>query len=190
MMSHSALLEALLFAHGAPLEGEAIRSLCHWNEAELAQAAEVLKQSLADRGLLLQVWRDRYELVTIPEAAPIIRQFREEESRGELSKTALETLAILLYKGALTRPELEEIRGIHSHQILRSLSLRGLIAEQGTTRVGQPVFDVTPLCLQWLGLANREDLPDFETFMEKVPTELPPQSLDEGILGGESAGTL
>lgn len=178
MMSPSAQLEALLFAHGAPLEADKIRSLCHWNEHELAQATDDLKLSLEDRGLVLQIWRDRYELVTIPEAAPIIRQFREEEARGELSKTALETLAILLYKGAMTRPELEEIRGIHSHQILRSLSLRGLIAEQGTSRVGQPIFDVTPLCLQWLGLASREDLPDFATFLASSTPELPTEPLN------------
>lgn len=178
MMSPSAQLEALLFAHGAPLEGAKVRTLCHWNEVELAQAVEDLQLSLTDRGLILQIWRDRYELVTIPEAAPVIRQFREEEARGELSKTALETLAILLYKGAMTRPELEEIRGIHSHQILRSLTLRGLIAEQGTTRVGQPVYEVTPLCLQWLGLANREDLPDFSTFMERTPADLPREPLN------------
>lgn len=178
MMSPSAQLEALLFAHGAPLEADKIRQLCHWNEAELARATEDLRRSLEDRGLVLQTWRDRYELVTIPEAAPVIRQFREEEARGELSKTALETLAILLYKGAMTRPELEEIRGIHSHQILRSLSLRGLIAEQGASRVGQPVFEVTPLCLQWLGLANREDLPDFERFLAQLTPELPAESVD------------
>ncbi len=176
MMSPSAQLEALLFAHGAPLEGQKVRTLCHWNEAELEQAVQDLKRSLADRGLVLQIWRDRYELVTIPDAAPIIRQFREEEARGELSKTALETLAILLYKGAMTRPELEEIRGIHSHQILRSLSLRGLISEQGISRVGQPVYEVTPLCLQWLGLANREDLPDFSTFMDRMSSDLPAES--------------
>ena len=197
MMTPSAQLEALLFAHGAPLEGQKIRQLCHWNEAELERAVADLKISLEKRGLILQIWRDRYELVTIPEAAPIIKQFREEEARGELSKTALETLAILLYKGAMTRPELEEIRGIHSHQILRSLSLRGLIAEQSATRVGQAVYEVTPLCLQWLGLANREDLPDFSTFLESIPAHQVPMKaseildpVGEGSISSENNGAL
>ncbi len=164
MITPAAQLEALLFAHGAPLDEARIRALCGWNEPTFAAAVAALRAALEGRGLALQAWRDRYELVTVPDAAPLIRQFREEEARGELSKSALETLAILLYRGALTRPELEEIRGIHSHQMIRSLSLRGLIAEQPQTRLGQPVYEVTPLCLQWLGLTGRQDLPDFAKF--------------------------
>ena len=167
-MIPSALLEALLFAHGAPMEQGALCRLTGWNEAELDAAVQELKQSLQGRGLQVQAWRGTIELVSHPEAAPLIRQFRDEEARGELSKTALETLAVFLYKGALTRPELEEIRGMYSHQILRSLTRRGLVTETGETRVGQPVYDVTPLCLQWLGLTSREDLPDISTFMKEV----------------------
>lgn len=182
MISLSAQLEAVLFAHGAPLEGARIRALFGWSEEELARTIEDLRVDLRHRGLALQVWRDRYELITVPEMAVLIRQFREEEARGELSKNALETLAIFLYKGPLTRPELEEIRGIQSHQMVRGLSLRGLIAEQSETRVGQPLYDVTPLCLQWLGLQSREDLPDFSTFLarEQEPyqeNQEPPVSL-------------
>lgn len=168
MITPAAQLEALLFAHGAPLDEARIRTLCGWNEPTFAAAVAALRTALEGRGLALQAWRDRYELVTVPEAAPLIRQFREEEARGELSKSALETLAILLYRGALTRPELEEVRGIHSHQMIRSLSLRGLIVEQSQTRLGQSVYEVTPLCLQWLGLTGRQDLPEFTKFSGSV----------------------
>lgn len=163
-MTNASLLEALLFAHGAPLEGAKVRALAGWSEEELQEVTAELKQALLGRGIQLQSWQGRFELVSHPEAAPLIRQFREDEARGELSKTALETIAVFLYKGPLTRPELEEIRGMYSHQILRSLSRRGLIAETGEARVGQPVYDVTPLCLQWLGLTDRHDLPDISTF--------------------------
>lgn len=174
MISPAAQLEALLFAHGAPLEGARIQALCGWTEAECQDAAAALRASLAGRGLALQAWQGRYELVTVPEAAPLIRQFREDEARGELSRTALETLAVFLYKGPLTRPELEEIRGIHSHQIIRSLAVRGLLAEQTETRVGQPVYEVTPLCLQWLGLQDRADLPEFSKFSAPDPDPAEP----------------
>ncbi len=177
MISPAAQLEALLFAHGAPLDETRIRTLCGWDEPTFAAAVSALRMGLEGRGLALQVWRDQYELVTVPEVAPLIRQFREEEARGELSKSALETLAILLYRGALTRPELEEVRGIHSHQMIRSLSLRGLITEQPQTRLGQPVYEVTPLCLQWLGLTGRQDLPDFGKFSSGAPV---PVEMDSG----------
>ncbi len=183
-MISAALLEALLFAHGAPLEKGAICRLTGWNEAELEATIQELRQSLQGRGLQLQVWRGTIELVSHPEAAPLIRQFRDEEARGELSKTALETLAVFLYKGALTRPELEEIRGMYSHQILRSLTRRGLVMETGETRVGQPVYDVTPLCLQWLGLTSREDLPDISTFMSETVSASTTEDASRGDASG------
>ena len=164
-MTSSSMLEALLFAHGAPMEAASILRLTGWTDQELQDAAQELRQALLGRGISLQSRQGRYELVSHPEAAPLIRQFREDEARGELSKTALETIAIFLYKGALTRPELEDIRGMYSHQILRSLSRKGLIVELPEQRVGQPLYDVTPLCLQWLGLTSREDLPDYSTFL-------------------------
>lgn len=167
-MIPGALLEALLFAHGAPLEKGAVCRLTGWSEADLEEALSELRQSLQGRGIQVQAWRGTIELVSHPEAAPLIRQFRDDEARGELSKTALETIAVFLYKGSLTRPELEEIRGMYSHQILRSLTRRGLVMETGETRVGQPVYDVTPLCLQWLGLTSREDLPDISTFLKEA----------------------
>lgn len=174
-MTHASMLEALLFAHGAPMEGIALRRLTGWDEGALRVAAEELREQLSGRGMVLQQWQDRYELVSHPEAAPLIRQFREDEARTELSKTALETIAVFLYKGALTRPELEEIRGMYSHQILRSLLRRGLITELAEQRVGQPVYDITPVCMQWLGLTRREDLPEYSTFLAShdVATPLP-----------------
>ncbi len=177
-MTNASLLEALLFAHGAPLEGDRLRALAGWSEEELQQATSELRHSLLGRGIQLQSWQGRFELVSHPEAASLIRQFREDEARGELSKTALETIALFLYKGPLTRPELEEIRGMYSHQILRSLSRRGLISETGDLRVGQPVYDVTPLCLQWLGLTDRHDLPDISTFLSESP-DVMTQTIDE-----------
>ena len=46
------------------------------------------------------------------------------------------------------------------------------LAEQ---RVGQPVYDITPVCMQWLGLTRREDLPEYSTFLAShdVATPLP-----------------
>ncbi len=158
-MTSSALLEAVLFAHGAPMERDVVGELLSMDDAMLEETIQTLRTDLAGRGIQLQTHRDHLELVSCVEAAPLIQRFRADEARTELSKPALETLAVFLYRGALTRPELEEIRGIYSHQILRSLLQKGLIAETGEERVAQTVYDVTPLCLQWLGLADRRDLP-------------------------------
>jgi segregation and condensation protein B len=100
-------------------------------------------------------------LVTLPEAADDIRAVLKAEVRAELSRPSLEALAILAYRGPLTRPELEQIRGVQSSLILRNLLLRGLIEMKSEVRLGQPVYGVTADFLKYLGLASLEELPDF-----------------------------
>ena len=78
---------------------------------------------------------------------------------GELSRPSLEALTILAYRGPLTRPELEQIRGVHSSLILRNLLLRGLIEEKEDARLGQPLYSVTLDFLRHIGLASVEELP-------------------------------
>jgi segregation and condensation protein B len=62
----------------------------------------------------------------------------------------------------MTRPELEQIRGIQSSLILRNLMLRGLVEEKEDTRLGQPMYSITFDFLKHLGLSNVEALPDYE----------------------------
>ena len=162
-MNLSSSLEALLFAHGEPLTDKRLADILAVSPADIEHGLEELRHTLAARGLRLHSWQGAHELVTAPEQAGVVSQLREQEARAELSKPALETLAVFLYTGSKTRPELEDIRGMYSHQILRSLLLKGLIAETGEERVGQTVYDVTPLCLQWLGIEDRSHLPPIES---------------------------
>ena len=101
------------------------------------------------------------ELVTRSEAADLVKQVVNAEAQGELTRAALETLTILAYRGPLTRPELEQIRGIHSAVILRNLLLRGLIEQKEDSRLGQPVYSVTFEFLNHLGLSGVEQLPEY-----------------------------
>ncbi|MDQ5919830.1 MAG: segregation and condensation protein [Patescibacteria group bacterium] len=162
-MISSSALEALLFAHGEPLAESRLAELLACSLEELQEVLTRLRDELSHRGVRLRSWQGMHELVTAPESAPVVALLREGEAKADLSKTALETLAFFLYTGSKSRPELEEIRGMYSHQILRSLLLKGLIAETGEERVGQVVYDVTPLCLQWLGIEDRSRLPALET---------------------------
>lgn len=162
-MISSSTIEALLFAYGEPLAESRLADLLVCSPEAIQEALARLREDLHDRGIRLRSWQGMHELVTAPESAPVVSLLREGEAKADLSKTALETLAVFLYTGSKTRPELEEIRGMYSHQILRSLLLKGLIAETGEERVGQTVYDVTPLCLQWLGIQDRNSLPPLES---------------------------
>ncbi len=157
-------LEAILFAAGKPVSRRALMETLSWDAETLDAAIAALKETQDSRGLQLVEHREQIELVTHPDAAESIRAVLGLELQGELSRAALETLSILAYRGPLTRPEIEQIRGIQSSQILRHLSLRGLVEETGAIRLGQVVYDVTIEFFEHIGLSSRENLPSFAEF--------------------------
>lgn len=156
-------IEAVMFAGAKPFT---VKRLCEIAEAEPEQT----KQALADLGkrldesgsaMMLQNIGHEYELVSRPEFAPAVSQVVNEETQGELTRAALEALTILAYRGPMTRPELEQIRGVHSSVIIRNLMMRGLVEEKSDQRLGQPLYAVTFEFLNHLGLSGAEGLPDY-----------------------------
>ncbi len=110
---------------------------------------------------MLQQHGNEAEPVTRPDAAEAVKNVITMEAVGELSRPSLEALTILAYRGPLTRPELEQVRGVQSSLILRNLMLRGLVEEKEDARLGQPTYAVTFDFLNALGLAGVTDLPDY-----------------------------
>lgn len=158
----SQLLEAVLFAAAEPVARAELLGLAE-SEEELNEALVDLERSLADRGLQLMSHSGKYELVTRAEFGDALAAFHERELKAELSKPASETLALLAYRGPLTRPEIELIRGVNSALMLRNLLMRGLVEELSKDRLGQPLYDITAEFLRGLGVSKREDLPGFES---------------------------
>jgi segregation and condensation protein B len=85
--------------------------------------------------------------------------------KEDLSPASLETLAIVAYKGPINRIEIDNIRGVNSSFILRSLLIRGLIdrqidAHRANAYSYKPSFDL----IRKLGIDSLEQLPDYEKF--------------------------
>ncbi|MFA6447060.1 MAG: SMC-Scp complex subunit ScpB [Patescibacteria group bacterium] len=162
-MNLDQLIEATLFAAARPMT---LRKL-----AELAKAeAEDVKKAVADlaerldegSGLMLQNYGNEVELVTKPEAAEIVKTVVKDDEQGELTRASLEALTILAYRGPMTRPELEQVRGVQSSLILRNLMIRGLVEQKEDERLGQPTYAITFDFLKHLGLKSVTDLPDYQ----------------------------
>jgi segregation and condensation protein B len=102
-----------------------------------------------------------WRLYTNPEAAPAVERFVLSSRHGRLTKAALETLAIVVYKQPVTRHQISAIRGVNSEGVLRALVDRGLLAEVGREEgPGRPVlYGTTADVLERLGLASVGDLP-------------------------------
>lgn len=163
-MTLAATLEAILFVAAKPLSKKRLAEVTQASAEEIASALLMLQSHLEQMGsgLMLQEHGHEVELVTRPETAEAVKLVAKVDAQAELTRPSLETLTILAYRGPLTRPELEQIRGVQSSMILRNLMLRGLVEEKEDTRLGQPVYAVTFEFLNHLGLSSIQSLPEYE----------------------------
>ena len=136
-------LEAILFAGAKVFSTKRLAELSGASVEDVDAALTQLDERLASSSIMLQRVGNDVQLVTRPEHVDAVKKVATDEVTGELTRASLEALTILAYRGPLTRPELEQIRGVHSSIILRNLELRGLIEEKEDTRLGQPVYAVT-----------------------------------------------
>jgi segregation and condensation protein B len=94
--------------------------------------------------------------------AELVEKIRREELSRDIGRAGLETLSAILYRGPLTRSEVDFIRGVNSSQILRTLLVRGLIR-----RVTNPkdersfLYEPTTELFAQLGISHVADLPDY-----------------------------
>jgi segregation and condensation protein B len=133
-------------------------------ERGLFELEDLYKQEGPSRGLRLQRYRGRVQLTSAPDCASFIERFLGLETSSRLSRAALETLAIVLYRQPVTRPQIDAIRGVNSDGVLKSLELKGLVQEVGRAEApGRPIlYSATAECLQFFGLSSLSELPPLE----------------------------
>jgi segregation and condensation protein B len=160
------LLESLLFVAAEPVEpvhlARTLDQPLETIELGLAELADYYQRSL--RGLRLQRFKDKVQLVTAPAAAPFIEMFLNLDNTTRLSGPALETLAVIAYRQPVTRAQIEAVRGVDCAGVLRSLVQRGLVADIGRMETaGRPIlYGVTELFMQHFGLMEMAELPPLE----------------------------
>lgn len=160
----ASLIESLLFVADAPVTPTQLAAALQVEAVEVETALDQLAADYQQRGLRLQRKAGRVQLVTAPEAAPVIERFLGLELSGRLSPAALETLAIIAYRQPITRAQVEAIRGVNSDGVLRTLINKGLIEEVGRLeQAGRPiVYGTTFEFLQYFGLQDLRELPPLD----------------------------
>ena len=160
-----ALLEALLFVADGPQSLPRLASVTGASSAAVQAALLELQEHYAMRGLRLQRTRDQVQLTTAPAATPYLELLLGVGSRQRLSQAALETLAIVAYRQPVTRPQVDEIRGVNSDSVFQNLLGKGLVDEVGRADgPGRPVlYGTTPTFLQHFGLNELGEMPDLLT---------------------------
>ncbi len=168
MSNASAQIEALLFALGRPLSHAEMAKQTGMNPQELADAIADLQQG-SGRGVGVVDDGKFVELRLAPETASLIERVRKEEYSRELGRAGQEALAAVLYRGPLTRTEVDFIRGVNSSQSLRTLTMRGLLRKIPNPRDERSyLYEPTTELLSTLGVSRAKDLPDWTEVREKL----------------------
>jgi len=162
-MNKSASLEALLFVAGKPLRIKTAAALLGMTVDEIKGLVVELKKKYNNKNSGIQIvdQGEEIQMVSHPALHGLVEQFVKKEITGELTRPQLETLAIIAYRGPITKPYIEEIRGINCSIIIRNLLIRGLIEENSDDAAQEPAYRVTVDFLRHLGFSQPFDLPQY-----------------------------
>ncbi|MGB0925425.1 MAG: SMC-Scp complex subunit ScpB [Minisyncoccia bacterium] len=162
-------IESLLFFKNEPVSFAWLGKHLDITAGEVKESVHAMLSYYENRGLTLVISDDSVSLLSSDVAADIIGGLGKNNAEKELSKQALETLAIILYKGAIGKPELDYIRGVNSVFILRNLLIRGLIEKKpNPADKRSPLYAATHDTMSFLGIHSKSELPDFENFSKKI----------------------
>ncbi|MEN8374096.1 MAG: SMC-Scp complex subunit ScpB [Gemmatimonadota bacterium] len=158
------IVEALLFASDAPLSAADIaRAEPDVDEATVLEAIDALRREYdeADRAFGVYELAGGFQILTRPEFVPYLERFATVSRSARISPAALEALAIVAYRQPIGRAEIEEIRGVGSVGVLRTLAERDLIEVVGRGEgLGRPLlYGTTRRFLDHFGYASLDDLP-------------------------------
>ncbi len=158
-----ALIEALIFASEEPVSIPRLVDVVGGSKAEVRQMVDELRDAY-DRfhGLTVIEVAGGFRITGRPEFAEAIRRIYGKHKQLRLTAPSLETLAIIAYKQPVTRAEVEQLRGVATDGVVRTLLERGLIKIVGRKEeLGRPfLFGTTRAFLEYFGLQSLRDLPD------------------------------
>ena len=165
------ILEALLFVSAEPLPvTRLVAAIGMVSKGEIEEALHHLGRALDQegRGVRLVAVAGGYRLVTKQDYASWVKRLDKAKTAAKLSRSALESLAIIAYKQPLVRGEIEEIRGVETSGVLRTLLERKLVRIVGRKEVpGRPImYGTTKFFLEHFGLSDLSQLPPLREFKE------------------------
>jgi segregation and condensation protein B len=189
------VLEALIFASEHPLPAKELARIA---KADLKLVRTLLAELVAEyhpRGMRLDEAAGGFVFRTSPVFAPFVRE-QVARKPVKMSRAQIETLAIVAYRQPVTRPEVDDVRGVDSGAVLKSLLERELVRILGKKdEPGRPMlYGTTSAFLEFFGLKGLSDLPTLREFTElsdesrrtyeRELGEEPPEG-DTGLMGGE-----
>lgn len=157
-------IESLLFVASRPLN---LKKICEVVGGEKEEVKIFLAELMGEggksgRGVQIMEIDGEYQMSTSSDSSKMVKDFLKDEMTGELTRPALETLTIIAYRGPISKPELEQIRGVNCSLILRNLMIKGLAEVKTSDKGGEALYNITFDFLRHLGLQKIDELPDYD----------------------------
>ena len=167
-----AAAQAVLFAVGEPLEYTKLAEVLSVDCDTMLEIIDELDKKLnaEDSGICLLKLDSKYQLCSRKEFIEEIRAVLDLKRNAPLSQAAFEVLAIVAYNQPITKPYIEQIRGVDCSGVVNTLCQRGLIEEKGRLDVpGRPVlYGTTSDFLRCFSLSGLSDLPELPTAEKEI----------------------
>ena len=156
-------LQCILFVAGEPLPVDRLATALDRDVTEIPRLCDQLNERLDGQGVHVVQLAGGFALATRPEYADYVQRLVEPEPE-RLSIQALETLAIVAYRQPITRPEIDQLRGVNSGGVVSSLLEKGLLRIKGRKDApGRPfMLETTPHFLSAFNLKDLSDLPQVD----------------------------
>ncbi|WP_024288446.1 SMC-Scp complex subunit ScpB [Cellulomonas sp. KRMCY2] len=130
-----------------------------------ALAAEYRGDGGRPRGFELRNVAGGWRFYSAPAHADVVGRFVLDGQAARLTQAALETLAVIAYRQPVTRGQVSAVRGVNVDSVVRTLTARGLVAEQGIEPSGAVLYRTTSYFLERMGMTSLEQLPPLAPYL-------------------------
>lgn len=178
-------IESVLLVLDAPVAADRLASALGATPAEVSDQLQDISRELDERGsgMDLRENAEGWHLYTRTSNAEAVEAFLLDGTQKKLSRAAMETLAVVAYRQPVTRAQVAGVRGVNVDGVMRTLMLRGLIAEVDSGGDGQEVsaagehgsgehgahrYVTTELFLELLGIDSLERLPELAPLLPDI----------------------
>lgn len=154
-------IESILYMANSPVELHLLKEFYNLTKEELIEYILKLQELRKDTGINIKLNDNEVYLSTNAVNATVINKFFDIEIKTrKLTKSNMEVLSIILYKGKVTKNEIEKIRGVNSDASVSILLEKNLIysKERLKTKGNPKLYEVTQDFYKYIGIENIEDL--------------------------------
>ncbi|MCR4325655.1 MAG: SMC-Scp complex subunit ScpB [Patescibacteria group bacterium] len=161
--------EAFLFIEGGAITLSRLGTLLKADKDATRLALRELSERLQGRGLALIVTDTQASLSVSADTSRDVENAYKQELGRDIGDAGLEVLAIVLYRGASTRAQIDYIRGVNTSSTIRNLLGRGLLERAGNPNDAREyLYRPTPELLAYFGVERTEMLPEYAAITEEL----------------------